>query len=382
MNLAEFDHSLTLPAGPTDPTAAVDLAHGPLGAGLYLAAHPRPPHHALTWIRHITTPTVYAGPNAGLLVGAPALAFTVAIATGGRIPARLHRAALAVTRTHLKHADQRLATGRPAAFADYDLFGGLTGLGAYLLHTDPAAPELAAILDHLALLADPARSNSDGLPLWWAGHTPGVNDDPPLEDGHGNLGTAHGIAGPLALLALAAIEGATGPAHLEAIERYLAIFDNWQQPGPAPWWPQWITLAELDADAATQPGPGRPSWCYGTPGIARAQQLAGTALGDRNRARTAALALRACLTDPDQLARITDASLCHGWAGIFQTAWRAHHDDPTIIDPPLLDHLAHRLHTTDPVGEGLLEGRPGQALAALTGTRQTRPTWDRLLLLA
>ena len=27
-------------------------------------------------------------------------------------------------------------------------------------------------------------------------------------------------------------------------------------------------------DAPAQPGPGRPSWCYGTPGIARAQQLA------------------------------------------------------------------------------------------------------------
>ncbi|WP_199034718.1 lanthionine synthetase C family protein [Glycomyces salinus] len=379
MNLADYDRSLTIPDASHDPFTATDLASGPLGTGLYLAAHPDPPHPPLNWIKAATGRSVYAGAKAGLLTGAPAIAFTVATATGGRVPDRLHRAALGVIRTHLKAADRRLRTGRPARFESYDLFTGLTGLGAYLLHTDPVAAELAAILDHLALLADPARCNCDGLPLWWVDHAPNVTD-PPLAGGHGNLGIAHGIAGPLALLALATIEQTTGPAHAEAIGHYLAIFDHWQQSTTTPWWPHWITLAELDANTSDQPAPGRPSWCYGTPGIARAQQLAGIALGDRDRALTAALALRSCLTDPDQLTHVTDASLCHGWAGIYQTAWRAHQDEPDVIDDHLLSHLADRIRPSG--GSDLLEGQPGQALAALTSRHQPNPTWDLLLLLA
>src|SRR5947209_17127238 len=32
------------------------------------------------------------------------------------------------------------------------------------------------------------------------------------------------------------------------------------------------------------------------------------------------------LSDPAQLSRITDTSLCHGWAGLFQTTWRSARD--------------------------------------------------------
>ena len=58
----------------------------------------------------------------------------------------------------------------------------------------------------------------------------------------------------------------------------------------------------------------------GTPGLARAQQLAALALGDRARQQAAEDALARCLADPVQLARISDPALCHGWAGLLLTA--------------------------------------------------------------
>jgi lantibiotic biosynthesis protein len=380
MNRTDFDRTLTATPVREDETTSSSLAIGPLGTALYLATHPNPPQHPLAWLGASMNPSVFAGARTNLLIGAPALAFTFATITGGTEP-KLHDAVLETIRDHLTQADKRIANGHAAHFEDYDHFSGLTGLGAYLVHTDPAASELTTILDHLALLADPARCNCDGLPLWWVHHAPNTSADPTAyKHGHGNFGAAHGIAGPLALLALAAIEDIGGPRHTEAIGHYLAIFDHWQQGDAAPWWPEHITLDELDANAPVKERPGRPSWCYGTPGIARAQQLAGIALGDRDRSILAATALRSSLTDPAQLDLVIDSSLCHGWAGIYQTAWRAAQDEPDIIDQPLLDSLAARIQLSG--GYGLLEGRPGQALALLTTEGTTEPSWDLLLLLA
>lgn len=85
------------------------------------------------------------------------------------------------------------------------------------------------------------------------------------------------------------------------------------------WWPERVTRDEHRARRARQKEPLRPSWCYGTPGQARAQQLAGQAIGDTERQRIAEQALLGCVTDERQLTRLTDVSLCHGWAGLAQT---------------------------------------------------------------
>ena len=100
----------------------------------------------------------------------------------------------------------------------------------------------------------------------------------------------------------------------------------------------------------TEPWSTRPSWCYGTPGIARAVQLAAIAVGDVDRQRSAEQAIAACLTDPQPL---TEPGLCHGLAGLYQTAFRAAADatSPAIAAqlPPLTDRLtrAATRHTTE-----------------------------------
>ncbi|MGH3865775.1 MAG: lanthionine synthetase LanC family protein [Pseudonocardiaceae bacterium] len=131
----------------------------------------------------------------------------------------------------------------------------------------------------------------------------------------------------------------------------------------------------------------RPSWCYGTPGISRAQQLAAIASHDNARQHLAEHALAACLSDPAQLDQIIDTSLCHGWAGLYQTAVRAAADALTPHLAAILPHLTELLirHTSAAPSHstGLLEGDAGLALALHTAVRTAPPIsgWDTCLMI-
>ncbi|MGW6742476.1 lanthionine synthetase LanC family protein [Streptomyces sp. NPDC055025] len=131
--------------------------------------------------------------------------------------------------------------------------------------------------------------------------------------------------------------------------------------------------------------PARPSWCYGTPGIARAGQLAAIARHDTVRQLQYEDALARCLTDPGQLSTIADTSLCHGWAGVYQTAWRAAHDAATpalrAALPGIAAALTRHAHTGPDLG--LLEGGAGTALALTTAAHDAAPIsgWDACLLI-
>lgn len=200
---------------------------------------------------------------------------------------------------------------------------------------------------------------------------------------HGNLGIAHGIAGPLALPALAHRRGVIVDGHIQAIARICVWFDAWVQHHPAGrWWPRTVTRAEHDTGRNHQTDPGRPSWCYGTPGIARAQQLAAIATGDTTRQHTAETALLGCLTDASQLDQITDLGLCHGQAGFLHTTHRAAADARTPHLRAHLDSLTTdlitRLHAV-PLGAELLDGTTGAALALHT-LATPASDWDACLL--
>jgi hypothetical protein len=156
-----------------------------------------------------------------------------------------------------------------------------------------------------------------------------------------------------------------------------------------PWWPAMISLSEHRQGRTSQERQARPSWCYGTPGQARAQQLAGLALEDQERMRVAEHALAGCVLDQQVNGLLADASLCHGWAGVIQTLWRANSDalSPQPLQAALRkarrgmeDHLAR---AGPPASGGLLEGTSGIQLAQndLPRTGGEPPAWDACLLL-
>lgn len=383
------------PAPQDEPWHGQSLAKGAAGIALHrieLAhTHLAEWRHAHAWILAATSKEVSAANNAGLLLGAPAIAFMLHTASGAdryaNALADLDTAVAALAERRVQAASARIASRRLAEFDEYDLFHGLTGIGAVLLQRDPASGAMEQVLDYLVALTRTLDHAERTLPGWWVSHDP-ERLLPATYSGHGNFGAAHGITGPLTLLAQAARRGITVDGHREAIETICAFLDDWQQDGPAgPWWPEWITLGELDSGGCKQTGPARPSWCYGTPGIARAGQLAAIAIGNTARQLHYETALLACVDDTTQRARMTDAGICHGAAGLFQTVWRAASDatDRRLRTrlPELAEDLARLSRAGSTVGPGFLTGRAGCALAIQTAATDAAPIsgWDACLLI-
>jgi hypothetical protein len=345
------------------------------------------------WLVCANREELSVGAGAGLWYGAPAVAFAVSTAAPpgqyGKALEVLDGAVATLTRARLDEACSRMAARARPSLAEFDLTRGLTGLGAYLLRRAPDSGLLRQVLAYLVQLTEPLLADDEaGLaaPGWW------TSDIPPgrpgaFDAGYADVGMAHGIAGPLALLALAARQGVCIDGQVDAIERICSWLESWRHDGPAgPWWPERLTLAELRAGRSSQSGPARPSWCYGTPGVARAQHLAAIATGNLVRQRQAEQALVQCLADPVQLARIVDPALCHGWAGLIATAWHAASDAVSPELPgcllSLLDTLLERVDGDRPSDmPGLIEGTAGTALTLHTLAAGTSSGWERCLLI-
>jgi hypothetical protein len=341
------------------------------------------------WIAAAATGEISSGKNAGAFHGAPGLAFVLRVAANarpgpeGHALKTLEHATDEVVRSRIAAATDRRRCGEPAQLAEFDTLRGLAGMGMILIHRDPGSDLVRELLACLVALARPVQDGDDLLPGWWTRTGPNGSPSERFPGGHANTGLAHGIAGPISLLSHAALYGICVEGQVEAIEVMCGWLDQWQQNGETgPWWPHWITRQELHSHSTSQAGPWRPSWCYGTAGVARAQQLAALALGDRERQAMAELALVAAISDPAQLAETKDASLCHGFAGLAHVATRAAADavNPDIrkLTPDLLDRIA----TTAEAGPGrnpdLLNGLAGTALALYALASPAATSWDQV----
>ncbi|WP_405088646.1 lanthionine synthetase C family protein [Microbispora sp. NBC_01389] len=312
---------------------------------------------------------VSAGGNASLFHGAPALEFVLSRAR--RADRDIRDAVDRVVTARLAAARRRQVSAALPHAAEFDLIRGLTGLGALLLNRDSASPLLEEVLDYLVSLCRPVRLDGRELPGWWSDAGPA---DEQMPGGHGNNGVAHGIAGPLALLSLAARRGVQVPGQHDAVEVVARWLDRY---GCC----YWVTRDQLSNPEPPKRQVARPSWCYGELGIARSQQVAAIVLGDPVRRLAAEDTVVRVLADRARLDRVTDASLCHGWAGLL-TVVRAVADDSPDPDryAPLIEDLAKRLAAD--LGRlskpGFMEGRAGAQLA-LDGTNTTG--WARALLI-
>ncbi|MFJ8965366.1 lanthionine synthetase C family protein [Lentzea sp. NPDC102401] len=394
MNLVD----LHTPPPPSSPDWGQSLASGAAGITLLHLEHVHTGtgqwNTARTWVRAMTQQKVTANPDtAGLFHGAPAIAFTLHSARQPAYAQYLrtlddHLTAITVHRLHAAH--DRIDRGLLPRLREFDLISGLTGLGAVLLHLNNQTDVLQDVLAYLVRLTEPLTANGEQLPGWWSSDGPTGLASSDWPGGHANLGIAHGISGPLALLATAHRHGVTVPGQTESIGYLLDWLDKWRVgAGRTAWWPGMISRAEYHAKATQVSEPQRPSWCYGTPGLARAQQLGAIALDDQARQRAAESALAGCVTDQRQLALLNDASLCHGWAGLVHVTRRAAanaFDDSLsallqVLDAHLQTYL--RLYGT-PDEPGLLTGAAGVLLAQHASTTNAVPVtqWDASLLLA
>jgi len=350
---------------------------------------------AREWVAAMTGGPVTAHPDAcGLYRGAPAVAFTLDAAEQPCYAKALrsldgHIATL--TQQRLEQAHERIDRGHLPALREFDLISGLTGIGVYLLYRQGGGDLLRDVLSYLVRLTEPLKLDIVELPGWWSGNGPEDQPSHSWPGGHGNLGMAHGISGPLTLLSIAMRRSITVTGHADAIDRIWAWLEHWRTgTGSQAWWPGTISWSEVRARTVRQPGPQRPSWCYGTPGLARAQQLAALALAEPQRQRRAEEALAGCVTDEEQLSKLSDTSLCHGLAGLLQTTRRAAADTGSDSRlgaqlPSLRVRLEAHLHRDGPPAhDGLLEGTTGVRLVqhSTAGNHPLGTRWDACLLLA
>jgi hypothetical protein len=383
-----------------EPAAwADDLARGDAGKALlpiYLARTGTGPWHAAhQWATAMTRAPIHVSPDrCGLYHGAVAVAYvlhTAAHAAYARALENLDQHITGATRTRLASANRRIDAGYLPELREFDLISGLTGTAVYLLHRNPGHELLPGILAYLVRLTSPIRNHGESVPGWWTGNGPADQPSADWPGGHGNLGMAHGITGPLALLSTAMRRGVTVPGQATAISTISQWLDQWRTgTSDRAWWPGLIARRDLNHPHRHPVGPQRPSWCYGTPGIARAQQLAGIAISDPSRQYAAEQALAGCVTDKRQLAQLEDASLCHGWAGLVLATWRAATDaQPGSTLPALIPQISDQLHSTAahnlPAGaeDGFLLGAAGVDLTTQTiaDGRPPECPWDACLLL-
>ncbi|MFJ3999268.1 lanthionine synthetase C family protein [Streptomyces parvus] len=375
------------------------LAYGPTGIALLhierAAAGLAPWQRAHDWLAAAARGPFTSGPDSHPFYGAPALAHAMACAAD-QLPDSyqrglevLDRQVTADARRRLDAAHRRIGAGQLPALAEFDAIRGLTGYGAYLLRRDPAGPVTRAVHD------------GERLPGWWVPTGPSGRPDERFPGGHANHGMAHGVGAVLTLLALATRCGTTAPGHHQAMRTILAWLERWKVPtGRGAAWPYWITREELRSGRPAASAPRRPSWCYGTAGLARAQQLAALALGDSDLQVEAEAALLDALSDRAQLRATTDSGLCHGFAGLVHIAARAAADADratagqlraaipallTVLVPPgSAPGDAAALLLKDSAGAGLLDGAAGTALGLLAAdsTDPPRTAWDACLLTA
>ncbi|MFE4977505.1 lanthionine synthetase C family protein [Kitasatospora sp. NPDC056651] len=397
-------------AGPVSPETAAGpgLGTGLAGTALALAVLAdqdpglrRAAHERLT--EAVRAPGAMRG--GGLYSGVAAVAFaarTMARAPGeyrGLLDALTPRVGeSAAGRAAALRAD--LAAGAGLRAHTFDAVSGAAGLGRLLLALEPDGPALAGVLAALVELAapsepteptaptEPAAPTGGPLPRWWTAGGPGLpGADPDHPRGHVNLGLAHGIPGPLALLALAWRQGVRVPGQDEAIEALALGLAAHRM--PAGGWPMTVRVEDVEQGRPPADAPTRAAWCYGTPGAARSLFLAGTALGRDDWRAAAVTALADALAEPAGW-HLSGAGLCHGTGGLLRITQRMAEDSgsadlaahlPALAEATARD-LAAALAADEPAT--LLEGTAGAALAlhARTHPDAAAPDWDAFLLLA
>jgi hypothetical protein len=275
-----------------------------------------------------------------------------------------------------------------------DVVSGLAGSGRYLLGRNDNEAALRTVLAALVAYA----GTDDGRPRW---HTPprsllsfaALAKSYP--GGYYDCGLAHGVAGPMALLALAHRSGIEVDGQREAIAR-IAQWLIAQRIDDA-WGANWPSAIPLEGDGA---GPTHAAWCYGSPGVARALWLAGAALDDTEIREFAVMAMKSVCARPPE-ARLVDDSpgLCHGVGGLLAITLRFAHDtgDPEFFEAAtsLTERLLalyqpdrfYGFRVRDDKGQlvdrpELLDGAAGAALALLAAGTDTEPGWDGMLLLS
>jgi lantibiotic modifying enzyme len=279
---------------------------------------------------------------------------------------------------------------------NYDLIGGLVGIGVYALERRESAQARSCLQAVVQKLAASATFTSPGA-TWL---TPPERLQGPIREscpaGYFNLGVAHGVPGVIALLSVA--EGCGVPEGLvaEAVEWLLR-----QRLAEDSDFPAWLPAGAPNAVLT----PARLAWCYGDAGVAAALALAARASGSPTWLRAAHSIARAASQRAVEMTGVIDACLCHGSAGLAHVFARLARSlgDPSFDAVALGWYERTLMYRKGGVGVGgfcargsvprsageptradssFLSGSLGIGLVLLSAIAPIAPNWDRVLLLS
>jgi lantibiotic modifying enzyme len=294
--------------------------------------------------------------------------------------------------------------------ADYDTITGLAGLGrVLLLASRDGHPGAESGLERaLEVLTELLTDYGGGIPGWRSSHddissyvSPFVLSGP---SGGVLTGMAHGVAGPLALLAVALDAGRYVDGQRDAVRAGADWLLASRDPGDLTW-PLLVSRDHRRTSSVSKRHPLYRRWCTGASGIARALHLAGVALDDRILVNVGVDALVAIKDAPEARWDVAEPILCCGSAGILESmiitsrtspdprldeatdaavsavlgGWRP--DTPFGFQRPLLG-VGDRAHSTVASnGIDLLYGASGAALALYDYAFGATSSWPSVLLL-
>lgn len=287
---------------------------------------------------------------------------------------------------------EHLSEARPNS--EWDLVGGLVGLGVYACERLPRPSGRRCLELVIARLADLAQPASPGI-SW-----PTPPGRPVADDGKGgiryDLGVAHGIPGIIALLGLAIEAGVD-------VARCRSLLD-----GAVPWLlaqqlpPQRISCFPSHVGEGVEPVPSRCAWCYGDPGVAVALWGAARRAGVRAWEIAALEIARHAAAVRERRDDVRDAQLCHGAAGVGHLFHRLHRASGDAAAKAAATYWFERALGLREQGGGLagfrtwslertldgewiedprfLTGVTGVGLALLAAATDVEPAWDRVML--
>ena len=281
---------------------------------------------------------------------------------------------------------------------DYDLIGGLAGIGLYALERLPRASAVACLELIVERLAETAEHSAEGvawftrpdlLPEWQRELCP---------NGYYNLGLAHGVPGVIALLGGACAAGV-------AVERARPLLD-----GAVTWLLRQKFRSSAQSSFPHWTGHGfdesecRLAWCYGDAGVAASLLVAARCVNEPEWEREALSVARRAAKRKLKSAGVKDAGLCHGAAGLghlFNRLFQATGETVFLeaarywFERTLAMRRARRgicgfsAYRVESDGKeywedkaGILEGAAGIALALLAAVTDIEPSWDRMLLVS
>ena len=218
---------------------------------------------------------------------------------------------------------------------DYDSILGLSGILRYLLLTDSELyrESIQKVVDALIYLSQYSTDKQEAVPNW---HIQKDNVFPFEEresyrSGMINFGLSHGIAGPLAVLSVAKLQGINRPGLAEAIGRLIEFFLCFvqEQPDGEVYWPSAITGEEYLKPALSISPHKRLSWCYGSLSILRSLFLASKAVSNEKIQIWAVNKAIRFTKMPLEKYLFESPTICHGYSGaliLFESFYRDTHE--------------------------------------------------------